>query len=541
MRSLPPIYIPTGCSVSEDVPDSSNGDSTDDDDSLDCYSLPTSPVRKNSFQEKVLFGNNTKHVDPQENIIVFSLSTGGIFIFKEIIQECTVEFARKRLELELGLPSDAFQLTSNDGKCLDETRGSSSLRLVDCAPKSVNFQIEIFPNLEKTCRLALEGNVNDILLSGTLDILGTPFLKSLSCADVISVAIQRAFLMMYLAANRGHFKIVDTILKKNIDPNMCTPFGRTPLHVASFHGRLDVVELLLSYGADVFHRDNDGKTPQEVSTSRGYTQCIRRLWLHRWNLRPPLMVPCQQNELWSNPSSPGHRHLRKTTSSKNATFGNSFVSMASDVVRLWPMENGGHRLHSPREKYPPFQKISQPPFPPWRNSKTRSKWNSYKLLCVSHHAANHDSRCKNTTTDTKHEFKRGTVSICSVVNLNSPYTLAEIVPRRNYESDSLSDTATKEEPTKNSQINQQKLMRKLRNVHRPVMTRDGIQTKTPPDFQMWLQKKNTKAKEEEVVELGRNEKTLKQQHERKKLSERAYKDWLSNKRRLVKPKSETEI
>ena len=43
----------------------------------------------------------------------------------------------------------------------------------------------------------------------------------------------------------------------------------TPLHWAAHYGKVDVVELLLSHDADLFSRDSDGRTPEDVANYNG--------------------------------------------------------------------------------------------------------------------------------------------------------------------------------------------------------------------------------------------------------------------------------
>jgi ankyrin repeat protein len=62
--------------------------------------------------------------------------------------------------------------------------------------------------------------------------------------------------MMNLAARYGH---------ANADAD-----GWTPLHWAADEGYVDVVELLITAGADVNARDNDGWTPLHVAAYKGH-------------------------------------------------------------------------------------------------------------------------------------------------------------------------------------------------------------------------------------------------------------------------------
>jgi ankyrin repeat protein len=56
--------------------------------------------------------------------------------------------------------------------------------------------------------------------------------------------------------------------------------GRTPLHVASYDGALEVVRLLLEYGADVEVKNNDGQTALQYAAERGHDEVLELLREH---------------------------------------------------------------------------------------------------------------------------------------------------------------------------------------------------------------------------------------------------------------------
>lgn len=51
--------------------------------------------------------------------------------------------------------------------------------------------------------------------------------------------------------------------------------GMAALHEAVLTGNLDVVKLLVKYGADVHQRDEDGWTPLHMACSDGYPEIAR--------------------------------------------------------------------------------------------------------------------------------------------------------------------------------------------------------------------------------------------------------------------------
>lgn len=63
------------------------------------------------------------------------------------------------------------------------------------------------------------------------------------------------------------------VLQQRTDVVLCA--GMAALHEAVLTGNLDVVKLLVKYGADVHQRDEDGWTPLHMACSDGYPEIAR--------------------------------------------------------------------------------------------------------------------------------------------------------------------------------------------------------------------------------------------------------------------------
>ena len=75
--------------------------------------------------------------------------------------------------------------------------------------------------------------------------------------------------------------IVRGLLEHGADPNACDHnHSTTLLHQATFHGWPEVVRLLLSYGARVDERDENGKTLFQVASENGYHDIEKLLEEH---------------------------------------------------------------------------------------------------------------------------------------------------------------------------------------------------------------------------------------------------------------------
>eukprot|EP00929_Paragymnodinium_shiwhaense_P080388 TRINITY_DN41925_c0_g1_i1.p1 TRINITY_DN41925_c0_g1~~TRINITY_DN41925_c0_g1_i1.p1 ORF type:complete len:298 (+),score=58.65 TRINITY_DN41925_c0_g1_i1:127-1020(+) len=61
--------------------------------------------------------------------------------------------------------------------------------------------------------------------------------------------------------SQGNMEAVTQMLSGGLDANVSNATDETPLHVAAYHGRLDMVNLLLAHGAHTEVVDGKGKTP----------------------------------------------------------------------------------------------------------------------------------------------------------------------------------------------------------------------------------------------------------------------------------------
>ena len=84
---------------------------------------------------------------------------------------------------------------------------------------------------------------------------------------------------LFLAVENGHCDVVTAILsKKGARLNVKeTTFGMTALHVAASKGNKEIVELLLTRGADIEAREDTGRTALHTAAFRGYMEIVKFL------------------------------------------------------------------------------------------------------------------------------------------------------------------------------------------------------------------------------------------------------------------------
>jgi len=69
----------------------------------------------------------------------------------------------------------------------------------------------------------------------------------------------------------GHVAMAEYLLEQGCDINHANiNGGNTPLHIAALNNHLEVVQLLLRWGAKIDVRNNDGHTPADLATQHGH-------------------------------------------------------------------------------------------------------------------------------------------------------------------------------------------------------------------------------------------------------------------------------
>jgi glutaminase len=112
----------------------------------------------------------------------------------------------------------------------------------------------------------------DIDLLATRYTRGTPLNRYLSENEELIVGD------LLFAASRGDVWLVKELLARRIvDIDTCDYDGRTALHLAASEGRVEVVKVLIEYGASVSCRDRFGGTPKSDAIKFGHSELLQLL------------------------------------------------------------------------------------------------------------------------------------------------------------------------------------------------------------------------------------------------------------------------
>lgn len=68
-------------------------------------------------------------------------------------------------------------------------------------------------------------------------------------------------------------EVIEFLLTNGADPTISDSEGHTPLHIAAFEGNIAIADLLLKNGAKI-KNNNSGKNPIEIAEERGNSEFI---------------------------------------------------------------------------------------------------------------------------------------------------------------------------------------------------------------------------------------------------------------------------
>ncbi|XP_065908959.1 26S proteasome non-ATPase regulatory subunit 10-like [Dysidea avara] len=82
---------------------------------------------------------------------------------------------------------------------------------------------------------------------------------------------------LHLASNSGYLEVVNTLLSSGANILATNDVGDTPLHLAAFHNQYDVCLVLLQDGASVKMKNKFNKTPLDDAKTKGHHEVVQLL------------------------------------------------------------------------------------------------------------------------------------------------------------------------------------------------------------------------------------------------------------------------
>ncbi len=96
-------------------------------------------------------------------------------------------------------------------------------------------------------------------------------------ARVDNLASNQASALLF-SVEKGHYEIAEMLLKFKSDPNLAESCdGFSPVHTCAHTGRIDIMELLIKYNANVFQKTLKKRHALHYAASSGQTEMVRFL------------------------------------------------------------------------------------------------------------------------------------------------------------------------------------------------------------------------------------------------------------------------
>ncbi|KAH3772477.1 uncharacterized protein LOC127845705 isoform X2 [Dreissena polymorpha] len=247
-------------------------------------------------------GNLKARVQTKEREkLVFSifvrLFTNEKFQLKNISNDMKIKDLKMYMEFATGVPVHMQRISYLDeGELLDHT----DIRSNDIVA-GATLSMAVWPMWKELIEACAANDIDWVFRLGvsqptTYHTPGSDYMTKRARKAWLQ---ERAFLALFIAAHRGHEKLVRRLLESGADVNASTLLGRTPLHVAASQGHGNIVDLLLEHGADIDAEDETGQNALNIAAKFGHKTCERHLFLFRWQERakrtkpsaePPLMA-----------------------------------------------------------------------------------------------------------------------------------------------------------------------------------------------------------------------------------------------------------
>jgi ankyrin repeat protein len=101
-------------------------------------------------------------------------------------------------------------------------------------------------------------------------------IQLLDSGSIVDAQDDNGWTALHFAAQGGHFKMVEELLKRGANLKLVNCHGNGPLWVGlmSSRGDFTIVKMLLAAGADPDCKNAHGRSPRDIATTMGVSEAI---------------------------------------------------------------------------------------------------------------------------------------------------------------------------------------------------------------------------------------------------------------------------
>ncbi|XP_063815912.1 ankyrin repeat domain-containing protein 60 [Pseudophryne corroboree] len=192
---------------------------------------------------------------------------------------------KEKLELMAGIPIHLQRLSYIDAGDMPDISTFQFNGIV--AGVTICMNIWLYEDMSDLVKAAAEGNLVKLIRLGVTK--DSPYSTENSSHFNLSQRCEwlaaRSSVALYIAAHRGHLKIVQFLLQDGTNVLAKTPLGNSPLHAASSMGKCDCIDVLLANGAQTQDVNGQGHTALDLARLCAQKKVERRLFLFQWSER----------------------------------------------------------------------------------------------------------------------------------------------------------------------------------------------------------------------------------------------------------------
>ena len=147
---------------------------------------------------------------------------------------------------------------------------------------TIEFLNEVFIRKYKDIQLHNDPDIPNYIIAGlTANDIKDRLIKGSNPDSIFSDRLDKTALQT--ASQYGDINIMEVLLDYGATVDKVDSYGRTALHYASIHNQLDALKLLLSWGADLSIKDKEHLTALDLSEDNVREFIVRYIETHHQN------------------------------------------------------------------------------------------------------------------------------------------------------------------------------------------------------------------------------------------------------------------